>query len=92
MNAFTNLFLVTDKSVSLTQDTAIGVYGLSAGYGTETIVHDANFEVKSGERLAIIGPNGAGKSTLIKAMLGLLKPQSGSESSQSIMATELTSW
>ncbi|MGB1160876.1 MAG: metal ABC transporter ATP-binding protein [Alphaproteobacteria bacterium] len=78
MNAFTNLFMVTDKSVSLAQDTAIGVYGLSAGYGAETIVQDVNFEVQSGERLAIIGPNGAGKSTLIKAMLGLLKPQSGS--------------
>jgi ABC-type Mn2+/Zn2+ transport system ATPase subunit len=78
MNAFTNLFMVTDKSVSLAQDTAIGVYGLSAGYGAETIVHNVNFEVQSGERLAIIGPNGAGKSTLIKAMLGLLRPQSGS--------------
>ena len=27
--------------------------------------------------MAVIGPNGAGKSTLIKAMLGLLKPVSG---------------
>ena len=77
MNAFTNLFMMTDKAVSLTQDRAISVFGLSAGYGSETIVKDASFEVKSGERLAIIGPNGAGKSTLIKAMLGLIKPQAG---------------
>jgi len=78
MNAFTNFFMMTDKTVSLTQQTAVGVYGLSAGYGGETIVRDASFEVQQGERLAIIGPNGAGKSTLLKAMLGLIKPQAGS--------------
>ncbi len=78
MNAFTSLFMMTDKTVSLAQKTAVGVYGLAAGYGGETIVRDASFEVQQGERLAIIGPNGAGKSTLLKAMLGLIKPQAGS--------------
>jgi len=78
MTAFTSLFMMTDKSASLAQKTAVGVYGLAAGYGGETIVRDASFEVQQGERLAIIGPNGAGKSTLLKAMLGLIKPQAGS--------------
>ncbi len=78
MNDFTSLFMMTDKSASLAQKTAVGVYGLAAGYGGETIVRDASFEVQQGERLAIIGPNGAGKSTLLKAMLGLIKPQAGS--------------
>ena len=78
MNALTSLFMMTDKTVSLTQETALGVYGLSAGYGAENVVQDVTFEVRRGERLAIIGPNGAGKSTLLKAILGLIKPLKGS--------------
>jgi len=78
MNALTSMLRITDKSVSLSPEIALGVYGLSAGYGAETIVRDASFEVQTGERLAIIGPNGAGKSTLLKAVLGLIKPSAGS--------------
>jgi ABC-2 type transport system ATP-binding protein len=36
-----------------------------------------SFEVKKGEVLGFIGPNGAGKSTAIKAMCGILYPDSG---------------
>lgn len=36
----------------------------------ETIVRDANLEVKQGDRIAIVGRNGAGKSTLLKIMTG----------------------
>ena len=36
-----------------------------------------NFMLDAGERLAIIGPNGAGKSTLLKAVMGLLKADTG---------------
>ncbi|MGB1155207.1 MAG: metal ABC transporter ATP-binding protein [Alphaproteobacteria bacterium] len=77
MNALTSFFMVTDKAVSLTHETALAVYGLSAGYGAETIIEGASFDVQRGERLAIIGPNGAGKSTLLKAIMGLLKPRAG---------------
>lgn len=40
-------------------------------------VHDINFSVKRGERIAFIGPNGAGKSTTIKMLTGILFPSSG---------------
>ncbi len=50
---------------------------LCVGYEGTPVVRDLNFEVKSGDYLAIIGENGAGKSTLIKTVLGLLKPLSG---------------
>lgn len=45
-----------------------------AGYiGTEAVVHDLQFTVRSGEWLGLIGPNGSGKSTTIKSILGLLQ-------------------
>ncbi|WP_316821990.1 ABC-F family ATP-binding cassette domain-containing protein [Pedobacter gandavensis] len=37
-----------------------------------------NFQVRTGDRLAVKGSNGAGKTTLIKLMLGALSPLSGS--------------
>lgn len=36
-----------------------------------------NFQIVSGERIAIKGTNGSGKTTLIKVILGNLKPQIG---------------
>lgn len=38
---------------------------------------DVNLEVKPGHITALIGPNGAGKSTTFKAILGLIKLDSG---------------
>ncbi|TKC12744.1 ABC-F family ATP-binding cassette domain-containing protein [Pedobacter polaris] len=38
---------------------------------------DLNFQIKSGDRIAIKGGNGSGKTTLIKVILGEIKPQSG---------------
>ncbi|WP_275951082.1 ATP-binding cassette domain-containing protein [Gemmiger formicilis] len=33
---------------------------------------------RKGEKIALIGSNGAGKSTLMKLLVGLLKPNKGS--------------
>lgn len=38
---------------------------------------DAAIEVAPGEVLALLGPNGAGKSTMLRAIAGLLVPESG---------------
>ncbi len=37
-----------------------------------------NLKIEYGDYLAIIGPNGSGKSTLVKALCGLIVPDSGS--------------
>ena len=41
-------------------------------------VDRVSFEVNPGDYLVIVGENGSGKSTLIRAMLGLVRPRSGS--------------
>lgn len=38
---------------------------------------DVSAEFKSGQVVSLIGPNGSGKTTLIKAILGIVKPDSG---------------
>ncbi|MGE0823599.1 MAG: MerC family mercury resistance protein [Candidatus Binatia bacterium] len=50
---------------------------LSLGYAGHTVLHDVNWEVHTGEFWCILGQNGGGKSTLLRAVLGLLPPQSG---------------
>jgi NitT/TauT family transport system ATP-binding protein len=40
-------------------------------------LRDVNFEVRSGEFIAVIGPSGCGKTTLLRALAGLLKPSEG---------------
>lgn len=40
-------------------------------------LHNINFVIKSGERIALVGLNGAGKTTLIKLLCGLYVPTEG---------------
>jgi fructose transport system ATP-binding protein len=51
--------------------------GLVKRYGHLTALDGTDFELLSGEILAVIGDNGAGKSTLIKALSGALIPDDG---------------
>lgn len=39
-------------------------------YGAETILKDANFEVRDKEKIAVVGRNGCGKTTLLKLIAG----------------------
>jgi ABC-type Mn2+/Zn2+ transport system ATPase subunit len=47
------------------------------GYGKRRIVADLSLALCSGDHLAIVGPNGSGKTTMLKALLGILRPMSG---------------
>ena len=56
----------------------IQVKDVSFGYkGHPLLFEHLNFEVESGDMLAIIGKNGVGKSTLIHCILGILTPVHG---------------
>lgn len=50
---------------------------LNAGYGYLQILRDVSLTVDTGEYVCLVGPNGAGKSTTLKAIAGLVPPQSG---------------
>lgn len=54
------------------------VRNLSAGYGPLTVLHDLDFAVTAGEKVALVGLNGHGKSTLFRAISGLTDWQRGS--------------
>lgn len=52
-------------------------------YGTDPLLHDAEFILHSGERVSLLGRNGAGKSTLMKVLNGTLQLDDGSIHRQS---------
>lgn len=51
---------------------------LSIYYGSTCALNNINLNIKKRDFLGVIGPNGGGKTTLLKAMLGFIKPKSGS--------------
>ncbi len=52
--------------------------GVSFAYeGERWALHELNFSVRSGERLAVVGHTGAGKSTMVNLLLRFYDPQRG---------------
>jgi len=63
--------------MSSTSTIVMQAKGLIKRYGSVTALAGADFELRSGEILAVIGDNGAGKSSLIKALSGATIPDEG---------------
>ena len=59
-------------------DLILSVKDLQVNYGGIEAVKGISFDVPKGEIVTLIGANGAGKSTTLKAIVGLVKPKSGS--------------
>ena len=55
----------------------ISVEDVSVRLGGERVVKNASFDVPRGKLVGLIGPNGAGKTTAIRAINGLVEPESG---------------
>lgn len=51
---------------------SLSVKNLSAGYGSEKVLEDINFEITNNEVVGLIGSNGCGKTTLIKSICGII--------------------
>lgn len=56
----------------------IEVNHCSKRYGQTWAVHDLSFRIQKGSITGFIGKNGAGKTTTIRAMMDLIRPDSGS--------------
>ncbi len=54
------------------------VKNVSKKLAKKEVLHNISFEVKAWEIYGFLGPNGAGKTTTMKAILGLINPESGS--------------
>ncbi len=53
------------------------VKNISVSYHGNQVVRDVSFTFPPASLIGVLGPNGAGKSTLMKAMLGLIRKDSG---------------
>jgi branched-chain amino acid transport system ATP-binding protein len=56
---------------------ALEVQGLTAGYGTVTVLQGVDFRAEPGQVTCLMGRNGVGKSTFLKALMGLVPASSG---------------
>jgi len=71
----------------MTDELALSVRHLTCGYRAgsglfgktvrQEVLRDVTFDVREGEILGLVGESGTGKSTLAKAILGMIKPDSG---------------
>src|SRR3954454_5079055 len=55
----------------------IEIRELCKSYGDVAAVQHITFDVEAGRVTGFLGPNGAGKSTTLRALLGLVRPSSG---------------
>ena len=53
------------------------VSDVTVRFGGVTALENVSFHVDQGEFLCLIGPNGAGKTTLMRAVTGIIKPDTG---------------
>ncbi|MDX6600002.1 MAG: D-xylose transport system ATP-binding protein [Gaiellales bacterium] len=65
------------NSATATETPTLELRGISKSFGSVQALTDVDFEVRSGEVMALVGDNGAGKSTLIKCIAGIYTADSG---------------
>ncbi|GAM16640.1 ABC transporter ATP-binding protein [Mesobacillus selenatarsenatis] len=58
-------------------ETVLEVSNIGKRFKNGRGISDINFSIEKGNVFGLIGPNGAGKTTLMKAITGLLKPDTG---------------
>jgi D-xylose transport system ATP-binding protein len=61
----------------VTDTPTLELRGITKSFGSVQALADVDFEVRTGEVMALVGDNGAGKSTLVKTIAGIHQPDSG---------------
>jgi ABC-2 type transport system ATP-binding protein len=61
----------------MSQAFAVDVDNVVKSFGTLRALDGVTLRVRTGEIYGLLGPNGAGKTTLIRAIVGLVAPESG---------------
>lgn len=59
------------------RETLVRASAIAVRFGDRQVLHNVNLEIQRGRIVTLIGPNGAGKTTLVRAILGMLQPDSG---------------
>jgi ABC-2 type transport system ATP-binding protein len=62
----------------MTEPDVVTVRGLHKTYGTRTVVHSLDLDVRGGEVVGLLGANGAGKTTTVECIQGLRTADAGS--------------
>lgn len=57
--------------------TSLDIAHLEVSFGAKKVIDDLSLSLKEGEIAALLGPSGCGKTTLLRAIAGLIQPDSG---------------
>lgn len=69
----------------------IEIKNLKKAFGKKQVLNSLNLSIENGESLVVIGGSGSGKSVLLKAIIGLINPDSGSVKIDDIETTTMSS-
>jgi ABC-2 type transport system ATP-binding protein len=61
----------------VSEPVVLSVRGVAKRYGEREALCPIDFDVSSGELIAVVGPNGAGKTTLLSILAGVQSPSTG---------------
>lgn len=68
------------------------IESLRAGYGSINVLWDLSLSIEEGKLTCILGPNGGGKTTLLRAIMGLVKTETGRVLYQGRDRTNAPTW
>lgn len=71
------LLVTTSTRLEMENPSIISVKNLSFAYLGSRVLQNVNFDICTGQSVAIVGPSGGGKSTLVNLMIGALSPSTG---------------